>query len=235
MLTQLINRCSVVVKEEGLLGALGKLSPIVKRVFRRSNQDVFDAALNVETSAEIPLWRLPIASPNAKFGTHYQTTAPSVFLDAIGMVPGDRRNFTFVDLGSGKGRTLILAAKHGFKRVVGVEFSPDLAAIARKNVEQLEILAEIVVMDASHFRFPDDNLVIYMYNPFGRSVVSSVVDNIIQWHAQSGKFAFVVYVNPTCYSAFDYFQEFRPVVNEGSVRVWCIGSILESKPQGTGA
>jgi predicted RNA methylase len=42
---------------------------------------------------------------------------------------------TFVDIGSGKGRALIIAAEYAFKRIIGVEYSPSLATICRRNLE----------------------------------------------------------------------------------------------------
>lgn len=41
---------------------------------------------------------------------------------------------TFVDLGAGKGRAMLLASELPFRRIVGVEFSPELCDVARRNL-----------------------------------------------------------------------------------------------------
>ena len=41
-----------------------------------------------------------------------------------------------VDYGSGKGRVLVVAAELGIQRIVGIEFSPGLVAIAKCNLER---------------------------------------------------------------------------------------------------
>jgi hypothetical protein len=39
---------------------------------------------------------------------------------------GDYAQYTFVDVGSGKGRMLFVAAEYRFRKVIGVEFATDL-------------------------------------------------------------------------------------------------------------
>lgn len=77
----------------------------------------------------------------------------------------------FVDLGSGKGRVLYMAARRPFRRVVGVEWSEDLNAIARENLERnrdrLQARGfEIVRADVEHWQVPDDVTVVYLYIAF---------------------------------------------------------------------
>jgi len=182
--------------------------------------DNFDSTFKTETATIVPLWRLRIPSSNAKFGIRYQTSSPSAFLDALGKVPEDLHNLVFIDLGCGKGRTLILAAKQGFKRVMGVEFSPQLAAIARENVRRVGVTAEVLEMDACHFNPPDDSLLVYMYNPFKDIVVDAVLRNLRQWAQQSYSKAFVIYVNPACRNRFDSAPEFEVVVDQDGMCIW---------------
>jgi hypothetical protein len=47
----------------------------------------------------------------------------------------DVSGYTFIDMGSGKGRMLLLAAEPPFRRIIGVEFASDLDALARSNVK----------------------------------------------------------------------------------------------------
>jgi SAM-dependent methyltransferase len=131
-------------------------------------RDEFDRAHGTNTSGVVSLFRLHIGSPNKKFGIRYQPCDPAVFSTAI---EGVERGRTFIDLGCGKGRVLIMAQEAGFRRMIGVEFSPALAKIARKQCP----FAEVITGDATQYVFPKEPLCVFMYNPFGLAVLSEVV------------------------------------------------------------
>jgi SAM-dependent methyltransferase len=88
---------------------------------------------------------------------------------------------TFVDLGCGKGRVVLVAAQRPFRQVVGIEVSPELVAIARANVERYHppphLLApiEIVNADATAVDLPDGNLLVHLYHPFETPVTEAVL------------------------------------------------------------
>ncbi len=44
------------------------------------------------------------------------------------------QDFTFIDLGSGKGRVLLMASEYPFQKIIGVEFMPELHRAAQKNI-----------------------------------------------------------------------------------------------------
>lgn len=219
MIGRILQRFSAIAREEGLRAALSKCA----HALRRANPpiDTFDAKFGSDTAREVGLWQLDVRSENAKLGVHYQTIAPSFFCDALELIPANPHALTFIDLGCGKGRMLILAVQHGFKRVIGVEFAPQLAAIARSNLERLSLSAEVEEMDAAQFTFPDEDLLIYMYNPFRTAVMERVVANLLQWRARFGRAAFIVYFNPLCASAFP--STFREVFTKDGLRIWAIG------------
>src|SRR6266478_3779231 len=82
----------------------------------------------------------------------------------------------FVDLGSGKGRVLLIAAQSGFEKIVGVEFSRDLCDIARENVKtfarktQITARIDVVESDVASYYIESDHSVFFMYNPFDKVV-----------------------------------------------------------------
>lgn len=93
------------------------------------------------------------------------------------------RSGTFVDLGCGKGRAMILAAEAGFARIRGVELSPRLAAVARANLQRVAHrfphaafaveqgdLGDLVVL-------PTDQ-VFYAFHPCERSVLGRAMTRI---------------------------------------------------------
>jgi SAM-dependent methyltransferase len=77
----------------------------------------------------------------------------------------------FVDLGSGKGRVVLQAARYPFRRVIGVEIAEQLTAVACANVEASRDRVrckeiELVTADVLEYELPDDVTVAYLYNPF---------------------------------------------------------------------
>jgi len=97
---------------------------------------------------------------------------------------GDYSQYTFIDMGSGKGRVLFAAAEYPFRNVIGVEFSNALHDDALANLKRYKYWGqrcadiEPVHADAREFEFPDDNLVIYLFNPFGPEVMGRMLANL---------------------------------------------------------
>ena len=142
-------------------------------------QHPFDQILDVDTSGWISLSRLRIKSPNKFRGVHYQGVEPDLFELALRDSQIDPRQYTFIDLGCGKGRAMLLAHRAGFPRGIGVDFSPRLLEIAQKNLQRVEAYNfEVVCQDAVDFRFPDRPLYVFLYNPFDAEVLSKVLENL---------------------------------------------------------
>jgi hypothetical protein len=177
----------------------------------------FDWFYGVDTYGLIPLGRLDITSDNLVHGNLYGPVVPRIFNSMMSELHIPDREFVFVDYGSGKGRALLLAAWHPFKRILGVEFSKELHDVAVKNVATFRRTAgvgtnvECVWSDAAKFRLPDDPVVLYMYNPFGEAVMQGVIDSLCHsWHAHPRTIV-VLYRNPTCGHLFERTPLFSPV------------------------
>jgi SAM-dependent methyltransferase len=220
MLKQIADRIAGVAKEEGLGSLLRKCVTGAKRLTRREGTSAFDNRTHLDTDGEVPLWRLKISSENAKFGCKYQASDPAFFLDALASVPAEFRDLTFIDLGCGKGRALVLASEYGFKKVIGVEFSSELAEIARRNLSTAGVAADVVEADACRYCLPQSDLLVYMYNPFGKPVMESVVRNLVKWGKTATNLAFVAYVNPIYREPFESAPEFQVILKNKNLCVW---------------
>jgi SAM-dependent methyltransferase len=103
--------------------------------------------------------------------------------DNIGI---DHRTFSFVDLGCGKGRVLLVASEYPFQRVIGVEISPQLSAIARQNAARFQPASrrcgnvEVHTGDATTFEFPKTPLLVHLYHPFEPSITEAVLSQLQQ-------------------------------------------------------
>jgi SAM-dependent methyltransferase len=101
-----------------------------------------------------------------------------------GLAHGALRDFTFIDLGCGKGRVLLMASDYPFQKIVGVEFMPELHRAAEKNIagysseRQVCRQIETLCLDARDFQFPAKPLVVYLFNPFSEATFAQVLENL---------------------------------------------------------
>lgn len=168
-------------------GAL--LLDIARRMHHRDGLDPFDQVHGTDTARRVYLWQCRIPYATARFGFLYLSCSEARTVQALQHIP---RHCTFVDLGCGKGRTLIIAAEQGFTRIIGVEFAPALATIARENLALTQTIAQVIDADAMVWPLPAGPLCIYLYNPFTIEVLAPVVHQL----AQRTEETWVVFMNP---------------------------------------
>ena len=107
----------------------------------------------------------------------------------------------FLDIGSGKGRVMCIAAHNGFTKVTGIDFSKELCEHATKNLEitktKIPSLAyKIINNDAFYYDIPDDVDCIFLFNPFDETILAGVIENIDNSLEEFPRELFVIYVNP---------------------------------------
>lgn len=155
--------------------------------------DAFDIQRGVRTSGMRALvWHRLLRGRSQEI-SRYQPVDEDIFRRAVCDV---WRSWTFVDIGCGKGRALILAHEAGFSKLIGVEFSGSLCRIARQNLDHLKIEASIYRQDAANFALPKEPLVLFFYNPFGERIMRQVLSHL------GDSRRIVVYVNPLHRNAF---------------------------------
>lgn len=130
----------------------------------------------------------------------YMPVSFNLLEEIFEQIPVTQRNH-FLDLGSGKGRALCMAAYHGFKQVTGLDFSRNLCEIAKANLTKTRISIPsfnftIVNNDAFYFEIPDDVDCIFLFNPFDEIIMSGVVNNIFESLQNNPRKIKVIYVNP---------------------------------------
>ena len=76
----------------------------VSRIGKQPATDDFDQQFGTDTAGVMPLWRLDIASPFKQHGVRYRAIDAATVRIAIERLQIDPAGFTFLDLGSGKGR-----------------------------------------------------------------------------------------------------------------------------------
>lgn len=160
----------------------------------------YDCDHNVDTT-----WaRLPLAVRLREVFSErlYQPTVEGEFDEIMQQLATvDFEGFTFIDLGSGKGRALLLAAQYPFAGVVGVEVQPALHGIARENLDKIRATArcrrlESVCADAREYEFPAGGILLYLFNPFPDYVLRDVLDHLTESVRRAPRPVIVAYNAP---------------------------------------
>jgi len=155
------------------------------------------------------------------FHSPYQPTEPALFREMLEALQErthiDFHDFIFVDLGSGKGRTLLMASDYPFRRVVGIELLPALHQAAKENLSQYRsesqkcFALESICADATGFSFPEEPTVLYLFNPFPESGLRRVIANLEQSLHEHPRAVYVLYHNPLLEQVFSERAALRKV------------------------
>jgi hypothetical protein len=112
------------------------------------------------------------------------------------------REYSFIDLGSGKGRVLLVAAERTFHLIQGVEYDAALHQQAEQNIRRYSeskkpgARIESQNMNAMDYSFPPGNLVVFLFNPFGPRVLNRVLGNLVASLESSPRTIFLALANP---------------------------------------
>lgn len=197
------------VRRRGLLDTVALVPKNILWGCYRWRDTRFDRRYGVDTSGLVGLQSLNVVG-GSRDGCNYYAPVPAKSIKRIiAALPIDPRHYTFVDIGTGKGRPALLASMAGFRRVIGVEFSPELAEIAERNAALFHATVptatdiEIVCDDATVWPIPEEDSVLFMFNPFGEPVMRKFIDHVGRSYRRHGQHIVIAYYHPTCAAVLD--------------------------------
>jgi len=192
-------------------GALGATSLLLRELWgfvrestperqrQRYGDMDYDWEQRVNTTSGTVSWQTRLLGI---FHSPYQPTDPALFREMMAALPIDFREFTFIDIGSGKGRTLLMASEYPFHKIVGVELIAELHRAAEENVTAYKARSrpasciETLCLDAREFVFPETPLVVYLFNPLPDPGLRQVMRNLEQSWERRPRPIWIVYHNP---------------------------------------
>ena len=177
------------LKEHGPMG-------IAHAVTYRIREAYYEWSLGIRTADHVAAHLIGVGPD----GEDYFPTDYQLFERAIRRITVHPWLDVFLDIGCGKGRLLIMAAKYPFRRVIGIDFSEELCRAARENVKSLRPAerdrVEVIQADATAFQVPDEVTVIFMFNPFTGRVLQQSLERIRESLLRSPRVLWLYYLQP---------------------------------------
>jgi SAM-dependent methyltransferase len=195
-------------KQKGFFSTLWRLRGVLWEFVRDSTPgrrrqrygDVqYDWDYRVNTTSATVSWQNRLLG---MFHSPYQPTEPALFHEMMSALKIDFREFTFIDLGSGKGRVLLMAANYPFHRTMGIELLPELHRVAQENLSQYKsssqqcFAVECILGDAREFTFPSEPTVLYLFNPLPEEGLAHVIASLDRSLREQPRPLYVLYHNP---------------------------------------
>ena len=159
----------------------------------------YDWEFRVDTTSAIVGWRTRLLG---LLHSEYQPIEPELFREIMASLEIEFSQFTFLDIGSGKGRALLLAAEYPFRRVTGIELLPELNSVAEENIRkfsrQQRVCREVQALcgDATKFILPAEPLLIFLFHPLPDAGLKKLVGNLEASMRELPRTVYVIYVNP---------------------------------------
>lgn len=215
------RRASTFRRSCSVLGVRYTLRAFLAELIRPENDaydDPFDTEWESDTAGAYD-YDADHAETLGADATGYEGTRVDVVRHAFSLLPVDPSRTDFVDIGSGKGRVAMLAAQHGFRRVVGIELNEELhdvavanLAAARPRLGDADI--ELHRGSALDHELPDGPLVVFMFNPFTGRVFADMLTRLEDRARRSAEPLWLVYVNPIERTQIEASDRFEAVAEE---------------------
>ena len=147
------------------------------------------------------------------------------------LLPADFKS-TFLDVGSGKGRLLAMAAAYGFSDIIGIDLSKKLCETAINVCRSIKTKypntsIQIENRDARFYSIPESVGVIFLFNPFDAVIMDEFIGKVKESLIRKNRALKILYANPQCkqqwleagFTEIDSFVKWR----------YLQGSVLERK------
>lgn len=198
------------VRQDGLGKACGVLWASIAHLRWRWSDSRFDRRHGVRTSDYILASDLDVQREKTRLSSEYEPSPERATRFILDHLTVDFTGFTFIDLGSGMGRVLLIASDYPFSQVIGVEFSPSLHEIACSNIARYQGKSRqcfntvSICGQAEQFEIPAVPCVIYLFDPFRKEILEKVVANLERSYRSHPRAIVVVYYAPVHREVFDH-------------------------------
>jgi hypothetical protein len=189
------GRLAAVNPAENNFVALPRIPSACTALLNRVSDVVWEKRFNIATAG-----RREIAQADA---VHYEPLpyyAVFKIMQRLALGPQD----VFVDVGSGMGRAVCVAASHTIAGVLGVEIDSELNVIAAANAMRMrgrQTPIRLHCQSATEFDYSEAT-VLWIFNPFGAATMRRVLERLrASWETKPRPLR-IAYINATCAHLF---------------------------------
>lgn len=185
----------------------------------------FDLKYGIETRHHILPKNLKVESKNKQDACSYAPIHINNFYASMKDLNIRYEDYIFIDVGAGKGRALLLAFDFPYKELIGIEFSKEIYDIATDNINKFKSIHnrshnfKLLYMDATQYSFPEENIVLFLYNPFHGQVLKNFIENLRKHAEMTEKDFIIIYHYPMFSDLYDEqnFLELKISTNEYNI------------------
>jgi tetratricopeptide (TPR) repeat protein len=220
-----------IIKRDGIISVIKKiplyLQPKLNSFHRWHDKVIalraeeFDRNCKIDTAGALFQSDFGTVKKNQSHARYYLGSDALAFHNALSSLKIAYHEYTFIDFGSGKGKALFLASGYPFKKIIGIEFSEVLDAIAQENIRHFnKDNIEAYCMDAVDYKIPEESLICYFYDPFDDYIMARVISNMRQAYEVWGKNIIIIYNNTRLYDLFDSEKWLEKLPSIGPIMMW---------------
>lgn len=154
----------------------------------------FEKEMGIETRGFIQETELGISKELEPY--HY-APGGNIYLTRLLKRMKIKNSDSIIDLGCGLGSPMLYMMKFPFRKISGVEYSNELYEVCKSNFNKLNNpRLNVFYGDAGDFNSFDDYNYIFMFNPFGLTIMSKVLDSIHKSYSNNPRIITLIYKNP---------------------------------------
>lgn len=205
-----IKRFAALSRERGTLTAFGRgLSRILPLLYAFVEDHLSGGAIAGRTRRQVAVADLAIEGSHGMLANRYEATPTPMLIFWLirRLLPKDRSDWSFIDIGAGKGRMVAVAASQGFHSAIGIELASDLCVEGNRILSEFGLFrtgeVEIRQEDATQFALPARPCIFFLFNPFHDIVMEKFLDHVVASHAANPRPLLFVYLNPIWSSRFE--------------------------------
>jgi SAM-dependent methyltransferase len=160
----------------------GLFARMERRTHRRTAE--FDHVYGIKTFQRLDVKVSADAGDGTVWG--YAAINQDFFREIMRSIPVALEPYTFVDVGSGMGAAVFLASELPFRRLVGVELTPELVSAAVENTAAFnerspqKIAPEWIQTDFFKWKIPNEPEIFFFNNPFPEAMTLDAIQYIEQ-------------------------------------------------------
>lgn len=189
----------------------------IQRIYQEIGNFIFDLYNNVETRKRVnndsydeifdymPSYKKSVSNP-LKFIQNSEVKL---------------EEYSFIDIGCGKGKVLLIASKYNFKNLIGYEINEKIFSILNKNINSLQIKNLMIINESIDVEKIQNKSIVYFYNPFSENMTNSFFEKLST--NKNLKNLIIIYVNPqyvNILNKYSWKKVYQKKVSTQKLNIW---------------